>query len=657
MTAHDSTPATAPAFARFPSIAGWLVSLVGLIVFAGWVLDVTWTRQLVPGSPTMKANTALAFICAGGAVGMICARHPGRWRRLIATGCAMLVTLIGLATLIEYGTGRDLGIDQRLFPDPATAAELHPGRMAIPSALSFSLIGVAIIALWLDRPRVAQTLALAAALPAYVVLAGYVFGSRPQHTSMAAHTAITFLLLAAAIVSARPEVGPMTVIRDKSPTGLLARRLLLAALVLPLLLGWLRLAGQRAGIFGAESGLALFAASNVVLLVGLILWNARSLLALDLRRHAAEAKERRTAEQLRIAAVSGNVGLWDWDLGTNEVYFSSQWKAQLGHAENEIPNRFEEWESRLHPADRERTLSKLHLYLAKPWPDFEYDFRLRHKDGSYRWILARADVLQDAQGKILRMTGCHIDVTERKHAEEELRRTLADLKRSNAELAQFAYIASHDLQEPLRAVGGCVQLLARRYQGKLDERADELIRHTVDGVTRMQSLIQDLLAYSRAGSQKAPLVPTDSGKALEAALANLSVTIHERGAVITHDTLPTLPADRSQLVQLFQNLVANGIKFCTARQPEIHVGAQSRDGEHVFSVRDNGIGIDAQYHERIFEIFQRLHTRTEYPGTGIGLALCKRIVERHGGRIWVQSEPGRGTTIYFSLPAIHEAAQ
>jgi PAS domain S-box-containing protein len=242
------------------------------------------------------------------------------------------------------------------------------------------------------------------------------------------------------------------------------------------------------------------------------------------------------------------------------------------------------------------------------------------------------------------------DITERKRAEEKLKQTLTELARSNAELQQFAYVASHDLQEPLRMVASYTELLARRYQGRLDADADEFIAFAVDGANRMQRLINDLLAYSRVDTRGKAPEPTDAGAALTEALANLEAAMAENEAVVTHDPLPTVPADETQLVQLFQNLVGNALKFRSARHACIHVSATQQGKEWVFSVQDNGIGIEPQYAERIFVIFQRLHTQADYPGTGIGLAICKRIVERHGGHIWLESQPGQGATFYFSLP-------
>ncbi|MBI4000995.1 MAG: hypothetical protein HY348_04345 [Nitrospira defluvii] len=232
---------------------------------------------------------------------------------------------------------------------------------------------------------------------------------------------------------------------------------------------------------------------------------------------------------------------------------------------------------------------------------------------------------------------------------QDLEESVAELGRSNADLQQFAYVASHDLQEPLRTMSSYTQLLARRYKGKLDADADEFIAFAVDGANRMQRLIQDLLAYSRVSTGGRQFEPTSVEAALTYALDNLRNAVKESGAVVTHDPLPTVMGDEKQLAQLFQNLLSNAVKFQGEEPPRIHVSAKRTDTEWLLSVRDNGIGLDPQYADRIFVIFQRLHNRQEYPGTGIGLAICKKIVERHGGRIWVESEPGKGATFYFTI--------
>jgi PAS domain S-box-containing protein len=246
------------------------------------------------------------------------------------------------------------------------------------------------------------------------------------------------------------------------------------------------------------------------------------------------------------------------------------------------------------------------------------------------------------------------EVKERKKSEAQLRKQKEELERSNQELEQFAYVASHDLQEPLRMVTSYVQLLARRYKGKLDGDADDFIGFVFDGATRMQRLINDLLAFSRVGTRGKELVLIDSAASVEKAVSNLQLAIEDSGAAVTYDELPTVMADDTQFVQLFQNLIGNAIKYRDVSPPEIHIGADRRNGKWVFSIRDNGIGIDQRYKERIFVIFQRLHTKEKYSGTGIGLALCKKIVERHGGHIWVESGAEKGSVFYFSVPAANK---
>jgi signal transduction histidine kinase len=242
------------------------------------------------------------------------------------------------------------------------------------------------------------------------------------------------------------------------------------------------------------------------------------------------------------------------------------------------------------------------------------------------------------------------EVKERKRAEVQLKTTLNDLERSNKELEQFAYVASHDLQEPLRMVASYTQLLERRYKEKLDGDARDFINFAVAGANRMQMLITDLLSFSRVGTRGKPMELTDSHIALGQARINLNAAIEETQAVVTNDDLPEVMADESQLVQLFQNLVGNAIKFHNpGESPRVHISATRNDKDWVFSVRDNGIGIDPKYFERLFVIFQRLHSRDEYPGTGIGLAVCKKIVERHGGKIWIESQAGKGSTFNFTL--------
>jgi PAS domain S-box-containing protein len=271
-------------------------------------------------------------------------------------------------------------------------------------------------------------------------------------------------------------------------------------------------------------------------------------------------------------------------------------------------------------------------------------------EGNPRTVLTTKVPLKNHHGDIVGLVGISRDITDRKEAENALRRTAEELARSNRDLEQFAYVASHDLQEPLRMVTGFLQLLHQKYSGRLDTDADQYIDFAVDGAKRMQALIADLLTYARVGTRSRQLMLVDVATSFSQTLRNLGAGIDETRAEITHGELPTVWADGIQLSQLFQNLISNALKFRRGVPPQIHVDAHHDPTQWTFSVRDNGIGIDREFQDRIFMIFQRLHTRQEYPGTGIGLAVCKKIVERHGGQIWVESIPGEGSTFYFTIP-------
>jgi len=301
--------------------------------------------------------------------------------------------------------------------------------------------------------------------------------------------------------------------------------------------------------------------------------------------------------------------------------------------------------------ERGEELAKYNMERRKQGIAEEHGFEFLHKDGRRSYTILETSPLTDEKGNFAGALAGVIDITERKRAEDDLRKALDDVQRSNKDLEQFAYVASHDLQEPLRMISSYTQLLSKRYTGKLDTNADEFIAYAVDGADRMQKMINDLLTYSRVTTRGKDFVTVELDKSFSDALDNLKIAIEDNKSTITHDPLPKVLADESQMVRLFQNLIGNALKFHGAEPPIIHIGCKDGEFDHTVSIKDNSIGIDNQYFSRLFIIFQRLHTRDQYPGTGIGLAVCKRTVERHGGKIWVESEgAGKGSTFLFTIP-------
>ena len=513
-----------------------------------------------------------------------------------------------------------------------------------------------------------------------------------------------------------------------------------------------------------------------------------------------EAALREREQRYALAVQGSRDGLWDWNVITDEVYYSPRFKAILGYEESELAHEFSEFESKLHLDDRPRILAALQQHLTQKIP-YDVEYRLQNRQGNYCWIYARGQAIWNESGQPTRMAGSITDITKRKQMEEQLKdslKELADVKfaldrssilaitdargrinevndqfceisgydrseligkthrlinagyhppdffremwqtitrgevwqgeiknrakdgsfywvdttivpivgesgellqfvairnditerkqaeaalrqlndaleqqvqvrtqeleqraqeleRSNAELEQFAYVASHDLQEPLRTVSSFTELLAQEYGDRLDGEAKEYIEFIVDGALRMQQLVKDLLLYSRVNTRGKAFAPTDCETVLKRVLSNLQFVIVQGESQVTHDPLPDVYADESQVQQLFQNLISNALKFRAEDPPHVHISvisnADEPSGDWTFCVSDNGIGIEPEYREQIFEIFQRLHSRRVYAGTGIGLAICRKIVQRHGGQIWVEDSPEKGAAFYFTLPS------
>ncbi len=639
---------------RFPLYAAASLVVIGFIVLFGWATDTIELTSVLPGLPTMQPLTAVGFIGCGASLRLL--RGPrqstgleGRSRLGLAVA-AGTVSFIGLHELVERSAGIDLGLDRLLFAATLSGAPADPGSLSVLTGLNFLLLGSAFLVrgLW-GRHHFAPFVVVA--IISFIAFLGFFYGSVDLGTPaifqhMALHTAVGFLIV---VGGALAGPGGLALLSSNTLGGAVSRRLLPAAILVPPVLAWIRWQGELAGLYGTEFGLALYASSNVSIMAALVVWTTLRLTNLDeRRRHVEEERFRAVAlfETLLEHAPDGVVGI---DPRGKITVVNRQTEKVFGYARDEllgkpievlVPDRFQEGpveQRKKYDRSSKRRLMGAGLELFG-----------RRKDGSEFPIDISLNAIE-TEGGMLELAFVR-DVTDRRRAEEDLANRAQELARSNAELEQFAYVASHDLQEPLRMVSSYTQLLARRYKGSLDKDADEFISYAVEGAQRMQALIQDLLTFSRVGTKGEPFEEFGATQAVEAALSNLHVAVKESQANVVVGDLPAVKADRGQFVQLFQNLIGNAIKFKGEGPPEVRVAAERRGHEWVFSVQDNGIGIDPAYLDRIFIVFQRLHTRKEYPGTGIGLAISKKIVARHGGRIWVESEEGKGSTFFFSLP-------
>lgn len=545
-----------------------ILIIAGIVFLMGWLFNVPILKSPDALFSTIKSNAALCFVFIGISLWLLQNKRINQRNVKIAKILAVIVTVVGLLTLIEHLTGINFGIDQILFNEiPGALNTSSPNRMAFTVALNLVLVGSAILVI--DKNikigwPLFQLIIIVEGLMTFLAGLGYLYGASNlymvyNYTGMAIYAALILGLIFFAVVFMRPDKGFIGLLMDEGPGSVLGRAIMPVVITIPILFGLLYLLGLNKGFYDNGLGSALLVFSTVMVITTLLWISIISINKTDLKRQKAEEQRQNLLE-----------------------------KTQQFAEELEVSN--EE-------------------------------------------LQATAEELQVSN--------------------EELQATTEELQAANEELQQFAHVASHDLQEPLRNIASFTQLLERRYRGKFDSDADEFMDHIVNGSKRMQILINDLLEYTRLETNEKKFKLINLEEVIEDTLFNLKVLINENNAEITHDMLPEIRGDKTQLTLLFQNLIGNAIKFKkTDETPKIYISAHEdeEDNEYVFSVSDNGIGIDPQYVERIFVIFQRLHTRREYSGTGIGLAICKKIVERHGGRIWVESELGKGSTFYFTIP-------
>ena len=524
-------------------LASVIVVAVGFLVLIGWLFDISALKSILPGFATMKVNTALGLLLASISLLLYHTRRENKWVDLVTKGCAAFVVLIGLLTLGEYIFSQNFGIDQLLFQDTLTPENAYPGRMSMVTALNFSLLGSSLLLLYRQQYlRLLEVFVITALLISLFILSGYIYGIRSlyhffPYSSIALHTVLSLCILSIGILFARPEQGLMKIFSSDNLGGVIARRLLPAALILPFLLGSLLLTGQRMGLYDSTFRLVLYALSMVIAFTILILWNASLLQHADLVRQQTQ-----------------------------------------------------------------------------------------------------------------------MQLNESKEAEFELQKAKLELEAANKELEAFSYSVSHDLRAPLRSIDGYSQAVLEDYGELLPIEGRNFLEHVRNSAHRMAELIEDLLKLSHVTRAPIKSVPVDLTLIAENILAELQRNYPER--TVRFSVAPNLNArgDPQLLQVVLENLLGNAWKYTSKQeQAEIEVGSTYEDDQTICFVRDNGAGFDMIYAGKLFGAFQRLHTATEFPGTGIGLATVQRIIHRHGGRIWAESAVDQGATFSFTLPALERA--
>lgn len=661
-----------PPLAFRPSLAtASAATVIGASVMAGFHLDIEWLARPWPGTEYMRYSTAAGVLALGAATAALCAR-----RRNAAAILALIAAFIGGG---ELGAAW-LRVESPLhIAAPWVVAGLA-GRMPVNASLALLAGSLAVGMLLWRRPAAAAAAAVLATTIGTIALSagiGLALGLERAHTwdavvGMAPPTTAALMLLAIALLL-------LAWTGDQSrASGQSVRWLPVAGAIGGLVLSvvlWLAVRESAAVSVKHVAWLVLAAGLTASLLLGTSL---RLLSVARARAAAAEEafdRSRQLESRLRLASAASNVGFWDWNLRKNTIFFSAQWKQQLGYGPGDLADELASWHERLHPEDRDRAVAAVNGYLAAGAGPYECEFRLRHRDGSYRWILARGDLERDTNGMPLHFRGCHVDVTERKAVEatlllanEALARQSVELRSRSEESEAFMYSISHDLRAPLVNLQGFASELDRscRELRELDPGVAEALQrlraivtdeipgalhYIVASANRFERLINGLLALSRSGRQEFHAEKLAMADVVRATVDSVYQQARERHATVEVLPLPNALGDPSAVPQIVANLLTNSLKYLDATRPgRIEIGGERQDGVSHYWVRDNGVGIPPGARDRLFQPFQRFHQELA-EGDGMGLAIVKRLVERHAGRLWAESVEGQGTTMHFTLTA------
>jgi len=632
------------------SAAGAIAIVLGFATLMGWKFDVSILKSALPGLVYMPANTAICFVLLGVALLL---------PRATAVLAPSVVAAIALLTLFEY-LGLKIGIDQLFFRDNGPLSVSAPGRLSINTTVVLLLIAAALLLVRFDGRRavVAQGTALAAGTVAWLAVLGYTSGAKdlyglPGRAPVALHTALGFIVVAVGVLALRPEVGVIKLLTSKTATGSLLRRLAPVLILGPALLGWVR----HLGVHGDHyAGQLLFVSGLIGLMVIALVTTARTVGRTESALELAESAKRKNEQDLdrfftlslELLCIADNEG--------NLQRVNPAWEETLGWTSDDLAKK--PFLALVHPDDREMTLRAIDENATGAAALVaEFENRYLCKDGSYRWF--QWGTAAAPEQNIIYAAGR--DITERKDAEAALRRLAeeleerfaartADLSAANEELEAFAYSVSHDLRAPLRGIDGFSQAVLEEYSESLDETGRDYLVRLRSASQRMGHLIDDMLSLSRVSRFELSREQMD----LSAIATSLAVELHEREPdreveFVIHDGVTAL-GDFRFLSIVLENLLANAFKFTSkSATARIEFGRELIDGENAYFVRDDGVGFDMTYAEQLFVPFQRLHTATEFPGSGIGLATIRRIIARHGGRVWAHGEIDRGATMYFTL--------
>ena len=688
-------------------MASVVAIVIGLAVVLGWRLNFSALKSGVPGLPSIQPLTAVTFILAGISLHLQVKQRASRWRKIAALGTAWLIVLICGSVFAEYLFQIDLHTTQILFTNLLHPAET-PTRPSPLTVVAFLCVGSALI--MLDKRRrsggyPAEWLALIAGLISLLGFVGYLYNVPPfykiaHYTSMAAFTAAGLAFLTLGVLAARPERGLVSRVASNGMSGDMARRLLPTAVLIPLLLGWLRLRGQHAGWYETEFGLALYATSNVVVFVSLVWWNAGRLQQVDAQRSRAKEKLRSANENLEALVMERTKDLGDTNVALlNQIGLQQQTEQELRATQEKFRSVAETANDAIISANSDGnityfnpTAERMFGYtaeaiknqpLSRLMPD---RFHAAHQQGFQRFIATGRSQLMGTSveligkkadgsefpvelslsswkiGGTIFVTGILRDIAERKSGEQEilalnarLARRATELEIVNREIEAFSYSVSHDLRAPLRAINGFCTALSEDYASKLDEQGQHYLSRVRTASHRMGELIDDLLRLSRLTRDKFHFEQVSLSDLAQTVEAELRQMDSERQVEFV--IMPNMQGwgDGHMLRIVLDNLLGNAWKF-TSNTANAHIefSSQQRDGETVYCVRDNGVGFDMAYADKLFGVFQRLHGANEFPGTGVGLATVQRIIHRHGGRIWAEAELNHGAAFYFTLPPSHK---